>query len=134
MIKILQPLGTLVLVKLGDAKKKTDSGLILPDSSVEPPQEGQVVRVGWQDRPTRALHDVKPGDTVMLPKFGGTELTFNDCEFRLVEEADLLGVVRWVDLEAPNTEELGGQAQTPDPRGQFHYAATQSIKQRSLRR
>lgn len=103
MIKILQPLGTLVLVKLGEAKKKTDSGIILPDSSVEAPREGEVVRVGWQNRPAQDIHEVKPGDTVMLPKFGGTELTFDDCEFRLIEEADLLGVVQWVDPEAPVT-------------------------------
>ena len=93
MPKILKPIGSHVLVKRGEASNKTKSGLLLPDMSVEPPREGVVESVGWREK-DKEEHWVKPGDTVMMPRFGGTDVTFEDVSYTLIQELDLLGVVR----------------------------------------
>jgi chaperonin GroES len=92
MAKTLLPIGSRVLVLRGAANDKTKSGLILPDMSVEKPLEGEVIQVGWSVLDA-SEHVVRVGDIVMLPKFGGTELTLNGKSYTLIDELDILGVL-----------------------------------------
>lgn len=91
----LIPIGDRVLVRLGEVEEKTANGIILPDSAQDPPPEGFVERVGW-DADEQPSHTVKPGDTVLLPKFGGTTMPWNGADYTLIQEEDLLGVIRHV--------------------------------------
>jgi chaperonin GroES len=95
MKKILQPIGNLVLVKLTESAAETQSGIILPDISIPPPEEGVVCATGWTDE-RAGDHAVRLHDLVMLPKYGGIEITLDGGKHRLIEELDILGIVRWV--------------------------------------
>lgn len=91
----IRPLGDRVLVEPIDEKEVTKGGIIIPDSAKEKPIEGKVVAVGKKrdDDGKEVAFDVKVGDTVLLPKYGGTEVKINDKTFQLVREDDLLGVI-----------------------------------------
>ena len=106
MAKTLTPIGSYVLVRRGESSNKTNSGIILPDASVEPPREGKVISVGWASNDSG--HWVKPGDTVMMPRFGGTDVTFDDAPYTLIQELDLLGVVTDSDLVIDRIKDHSG--------------------------
>ena len=92
----IKPLGDKVLVKRTEAESKTASGIYLPESAKEKPQEAKVIAVGdgrLLDNGQRAPFQVKKGDRVMLGKWGGTEVTINDEDYLIVSEDDILGVV-----------------------------------------
>ena len=91
----IRPLGDRVLVEPIEEKEQTVGGIIIPDSAKEKPMQGKVVAVGKKtDKDGKAIaFDVKAGDTVLLPKYGGTEVKINDKKLQLVREEDLLGVV-----------------------------------------
>lgn len=91
----IRPLGDRVLVEPIDVKEITKGGIIIPDSAKEKPMEGKVVAIGRKrDEDGEEIpFDVKPGDKVLLPKYGGTEVKIDDKTFQLVREEDLLGVI-----------------------------------------
>ena len=91
----IKPLADRVLVKPAPVQEKTVSGIIIPDSAKEKPMQGKVIAVGKKlDKDGKEIaFDVKSGDTVLLPKYGGTEVKLGDKKLQLVREEDLLGVV-----------------------------------------
>ena len=91
----VRPLGDRVLVEPVEEKEQTVGGIIIPDSAKEKPMQGNVIAVGKKlDKDGKEIaFDVKKGDTVLLPKYGGTEVKINDKKLQLVREEDLLGVI-----------------------------------------
>lgn len=86
-----KPLADRVLIEPIAAETKTASGIIIPDTAKEKPQEGTVVAVGpgKKDEPTT----VKVGDKVLYGKYSGSELKLDGKDFIIAKEADLLGVI-----------------------------------------
>ena len=91
----IRPLGDRVLIEPIEEKDQVVGGIIIPDSAKEKPMQGKVLAVGMKvDKEGKEIKfDVKKGDTVLLPKYGGTEVKVNDKKLQLVREEDLLGVV-----------------------------------------
>ena len=91
----IRPLGARVLVEPVDAKEQNKGGIIIPDTAKEKPQEGLVIAIGKKvdDDNKPVAFDVKVGDRVLMPKYGGTEGKIGDKEYQLVREDDLLGVI-----------------------------------------
>ncbi len=91
----IRPLGDRVLIEPVEAKEQNKGGIIIPDTAKEKPMEGLVIAIGKKtDKEGKELtFDVKVGDRVLLPKYGGTEIKFNDKDYQLVREDDLLGVI-----------------------------------------
>ena len=91
----IRPLGDRVLVEPIEEKEQTVGGIIIPDSAKEKPMQGTVTAVGKKtDKDCKEIAvDVKAGDTVLLPKYGGTEVKLDGKKLQLVREEDLLGVL-----------------------------------------
>lgn len=92
----IRPLGDRVLVEPIEEKEQTVGGIIIPDSAKEKPMQGKVIAVGKKvekDTGKELPFDVKAGDTVLLPKYGGTEVKLDGKKLQLVREEDLLGVL-----------------------------------------
>ena len=91
----IRPLGDRVLVEPIEEKEQSVGGIIIPDSAKEKPMQGKVIAVGKKtDKDSKELKfDVKAGDTVLLPKYGGTEVKLDGKKLQLVREEDLLGVL-----------------------------------------
>ena len=92
----IKPLEDKVLVQIAEAETTTASGLVIPDSAAEKPQEAVVIAVGpgrLDDNGNRVAPDVKEGDTVVFSKYGGTELKYNGEEYLLLSARDLLAVI-----------------------------------------
>lgn len=92
----IKPLEDKVLVQIAEAETTTASGLVIPDSAAEKPQEAVVIAVGpgrLDDSGNRVPVDVKEGDTVVFSKYGGTELKYNGEEYLLLSSRDLLAVI-----------------------------------------
>ncbi|AEV33772.1 co-chaperone GroES [Owenweeksia hongkongensis] len=87
----LRPLADRVLVEPSAAETKTASGIIIPDTAQEKPQQGKVVAVGngKVDEPMT----VKVGDTVLYGKYGGTEIKHNGVDYLIMREADIFAVI-----------------------------------------
>ncbi|MBS3737500.1 co-chaperone GroES [Mesohalobacter halotolerans] len=87
----IQPLSDRVLVEPQEAETKTASGIIIPDSAKEKPQQGKVVAVGKGKKD----HDmtVKVGDTVLYGKYSGTELKLEGEDYLMIREDDILAIV-----------------------------------------
>ena len=91
----LQPLEDRIVVKPSEGEEKTASGLVIPDTAKEKPQEGEVVAVGpgrFEDG-DRVPLDVKVGDTVIYSKYGGTEVKVKGDEYLILSARDVLAVV-----------------------------------------
>lgn len=92
----IKPLGDRIVVKALEAEEKTKSGLIVPDSAKEKPQEAKVIAVGTgrllEDGAIKAL-EIKTGDRVLYGKYTGTEVTVNGEEYLIIREEDVLAVV-----------------------------------------
>ncbi len=91
----LKPLGDRVLVKVEESENALPSGLVIPDTAKEKPQEGRVLAVGpgaYHDGQRIAM-DVKEGDRVLFSKFGGTEVKVEGEELMILNERDILAVV-----------------------------------------
>jgi chaperonin GroES len=89
----LQPLADRVLVKPVEKEEKTKSGIYLPDTAKEKPQEGKVLAVGpgkMSDDGKRIPPDLKVGDTVIYAKYGGTEIKVDDEDLIILRESDIL--------------------------------------------
>ena len=91
----IRPLGDRVLVEPIEEKEQSVGGIIIPDSAKEKPMQGTVIAVGKKtDKDGKPVaFDVKAGDTVLLPKYGGTEVKLDGKKLQLVREEDLLGVL-----------------------------------------
>jgi chaperonin GroES len=89
----LQPLADRLVVKPMEKEEKTKSGIILPDTAKEKPQEGEVVAVGpgrMTDDGKRIPMDLKVGDRVIYSKYGGSEIKVDDVEMIILRESDIL--------------------------------------------
>lgn len=80
-----------VLVRPNDAEEKTSSGIIIPDSAKEKPQQGTVVLVGVAKKDETM--EVKPGDKVLYGKYGGQELSLDGVDYLLMSQSDILYIV-----------------------------------------
>jgi len=92
----LRPLSDRIVVKLIEREAKTSSGIILPESAREKPQEGEVVAVGPGARNDKGEHmplDIKVGDIVLYAKYAGTEVKLGDEKHLILRESDILAVV-----------------------------------------
>jgi len=92
----IQPLGDRVLVepvKEGEQKK---GGIIIPDSAKEKPTEGKVIAIGTgkiDEKGNKIAFNVKVGDKVLMPKYGGTEVKYDGHDYQIMREEDILGVI-----------------------------------------
>jgi chaperonin GroES len=89
----MQPMADRVLVKPIEKEEMTKSGIYLPDTAKEKPQEGKVLAVGpgkMTDDGKRIAMDIKVGDTVIYAKYGGTEIKVDDEELIILRESDIL--------------------------------------------
>lgn len=89
----LQPLGDRVVIKTIDQQEVTKTGLVLPDTAKEKPQEGEVVAVGpgkVADDGKRIAMEVKKGDKVIYARYAGTEVKIDGEEYIILREADIL--------------------------------------------
>jgi chaperonin GroES len=91
----LQPLEDRIVVKPSEGEEMTASGLVIPDTAKEKPQEGEVLAVGpgrFEDG-TRVPLDVKVGDKVIYSKYGGTEVKLAGDELLILSARDVLAIV-----------------------------------------
>jgi chaperonin GroES len=89
----LQPLADRVLVKPMEKEEKTKSGIYLPDTAKEKPQEGEIMAVGpgkLNEDGQRIPMDLKVGDRVIYAKYGGTEIKVDDVDLIILRESDIL--------------------------------------------
>ena len=96
MARTFTPLGDRVLVKPAEREEQTKSGIFLPDTAQEKPQEGTIVEVGpgrVTEDGKRVPMDLKKGDLVLYAKYGGTEIKEDDQEYLLLTERDILAKV-----------------------------------------
>ncbi|NQU73851.1 MAG: co-chaperone GroES [Candidatus Omnitrophica bacterium] len=91
----IQPLGDRVVIKPLEALEKTKGGIVLPDTAKEKPQEGKVVAVGkgrLSDSGKVSPLEVKTGDKVLYGKYSGTEISFDEEDYLIVKEEDILAI------------------------------------------
>lgn len=91
----IKPLGDRVLVKADAAEEVTSSGLYIPDTAKEKPQQGTIVAVGpgKVENGNKIEMSVKEGDNVLYGKYAGTEVTLNGEEFLIMRESDVVGIL-----------------------------------------
>ncbi len=92
----LKPLGDRIVVKVVEELERTKSGIVLPDTAKEKPQEAEVVAVGpggRNEKGDRVPMDVKVGDHVIFAKYGGTEFKQDEEEYLILRESDVLAIV-----------------------------------------
>jgi len=92
----IRPLGDRVLVKALEKKEEIRSGIIIPDTAKEKPQEGEIIAAGKGkvgDDGKLVPMDVKAGDKILYGKYSGTEIKINDQEYLIMHQEDILGVI-----------------------------------------
>jgi chaperonin GroES len=93
----LKPLDDRIVVKANAAEERTASGLVIPDTAKEKPQQGTVLAVGPGRRSDQTGSvipmDVKVGDTVVYSKYGGTEITIGGEDVLILTSRDVLGII-----------------------------------------
>ena len=93
----IKPLEDRILVQTLEAEQTTASGLVIPDTAKEKPQEGTVIATGpgrfYEDGDKRIPLDVKVGDIVIYSKYGGTEVKYNGQDYLLLSARDILAIV-----------------------------------------
>lgn len=92
----IQPLGDRVLVEPVKETEVKKGGIIIPDTAKEKPQQGKVIAVGTgklDDSGKKIPFNVKKGDKVLMPKYGGTEIKLDGKEYQIMREEDILGVL-----------------------------------------
>ena len=92
----IRPLHDRVIVKRLEEERKAASGIVLPDSATEKPDQGEVIAVGngkiLEDGKTRPL-DVKKGDKILFGKYSGQSVKVDDIEYLVMREEDIMGIV-----------------------------------------
>jgi chaperonin GroES len=88
---MIKPLADRVVIEPKEAETKTASGLYIPDTAKEKPQQGKVLAVGSgkKDEPM----EVKVGDVVLYGKYAGTEITLDDKKYLIVKQSDILAIL-----------------------------------------
>ena len=92
----IKPLGERVLVEPIKEDEVSKGGIIIPDSAKEKPQEGKIIAVGpgkIDDNGKLLPFNVKKGDIVLMPKYGGTEVKIDGKEYQIMREDDILAVI-----------------------------------------
>jgi chaperonin GroES len=93
----MKPLDDRIVVKPNEAEERTASGLVIPDTAKEKPQQGKVLAVGIGRRSEQTGEliplDVKVGDTVVYSKYGGTEITVDGDDLLILSSRDVLAVM-----------------------------------------
>ena len=92
----IKPLEDRIVIRQVEAEQTTASGLVIPDTAKEKPQEGEVIAVGpgrVDDNGNRIPVDVKVGDVVIYSRYGGTEVKYQGEEFQILSSRDVLAVV-----------------------------------------
>ncbi|GAA0428303.1 MAG: co-chaperone GroES [Bacillota bacterium] len=92
---MIKPLGERVVIELVEQEEKTASGIVLPDSAKEKPQEGNVVAVGSGKivNGEKVALEVSEGDRIIFSKFAGTEVKYEGKEYLILREDDILAVI-----------------------------------------
>ncbi|HEY3681491.1 MAG TPA: co-chaperone GroES [Streptosporangiaceae bacterium] len=94
---VIKPLEDRIVVQPLEAEQTTASGLVIPDTAKEKPQEGKVLAVGpgrWdEDGDKRIPLDVKVGDVVLYSKYGGTEVKYSGEEYLVLSARDVLAII-----------------------------------------
>ncbi len=91
-----RPLGDRILVKPSPSEEKTKSGIVLPDSAKEKPQQGKVVAVGSgakDEKGNKIPMEIKVGDKILYSKYSGTEVKIDGEEHLIIKESDVLAIV-----------------------------------------
>ncbi|EHQ87786.1 co-chaperone GroES [Desulfosporosinus youngiae] len=91
----IKPLADRVIIKPLPMEEKTKSGIIMPDTAKEKPQEGEIVAAGpgKVEKGERIALEVKVGDRVMYSKYAGTEVKYDGQEYLILKETDILAIV-----------------------------------------
>ncbi len=92
----IRPVGDRVVVKPAAREEVTKTGIVLPDTAKEKPQEGTVIAVGsgrLLDNGDRAALDVHEGDRVLFAKYGGTEFKLDNEDYLVLKENDILAII-----------------------------------------
>jgi chaperonin GroES len=92
----IKPIGDRVLVQRVEEKEVKKGGIIIPDSAKEKPQEAKVIALGTgklDEKGAKIPFEVKVGDTVLISKYGGTEVKIEDEDYLILREDDILGIV-----------------------------------------
>ena len=93
----IKPLEDRIVVKALEAEQTTASGLVIPDTAKEKPQEGEVINVGPgrfnEDGDERVPLDISVGDIVVFSKYGGTEVKYDGQEYLILSARDVLAVI-----------------------------------------
>ncbi len=94
----LQPLEDRIVVRPGESEETTASGLVIPDTAKEKPQQGEVLATGPGKRSEQTGEiipvDVSTGDTVVYSKYGGTEITVEGEDLLILSARDVLAIVK----------------------------------------
>ncbi|CVK20273.1 MULTISPECIES: co-chaperone GroES [Sporomusa] len=93
---MIKPLSDRVVIQALEREEKTKSGIVLPDTAKEKPQEGRIVAVGngrLLDNGQRVSLDVKAGDKVMFSKYAGTEIKIDGQDYLILSERDVLAII-----------------------------------------
>lgn len=96
LFHLLKPLGDRVIIELVQSEEKTASGIVLPDTAKEKPQEGKVVAVGTGrvlENGERVALEVAQGDLIIFSKYAGTEVKYENAEYLILRESDILAVI-----------------------------------------
>ncbi|HLQ73101.1 MAG TPA: co-chaperone GroES [Bacillota bacterium] len=93
---MIKPLGDRVIIQLVEQEETTASGIVLPDSAKEKPQEGTIIAVGsgrLNEKGEKVALEVAEGDHIIFSKFAGTEVEYNNEEYLILREDDILAVI-----------------------------------------
>lgn len=92
----IKPLDDRIVIRQVEAEQTTASGLVIPDSAKEKPQEGEVIAVGpgrVSESGSRIALDISVGDRIIYSKYGGTEVKYNGEEYLILSARDVLAIV-----------------------------------------
>ncbi len=92
----IKPLGDRVLVEAIEEKEQIKGGILIPDSAKEKPQEARVIALGTgktDDKGNKIPFDVKVGNIVLTSKYGGTEVKYNDKEYKILGSDDIQAII-----------------------------------------
>lgn len=96
LFHLLKPLGDRIIIELVETEEKTASGIVLPDTAKEKPQEGKVVAVGTGrvlENGERVALEVANGDRIIFSKYAGTEVKYEGKEYLILRENDILAII-----------------------------------------
>jgi chaperonin GroES len=96
VFSLLKPLGDRIIIEQIQSEEKTASGIVLPDSAKEKPQEGKVVAVGTgrvTDNGEKVALEVKEGDSIIFSTYAGTEVKYEGTEYLILRESDVLAII-----------------------------------------